>query len=225
MIITIDGPTASGKSTVARIVAQQLDYYYLCSGLLFRALAYLLMNKKGYTLQTIVDPSEQDLMFVLDPHRFSYHYDNQHFEYISFDNQNIGSFLKESIIDKAASLVSTNLKVRELLCNFQRNLAKKHNTVVDGRDSGSVVFPHAEYKFFLTADVEVRANRWQLQQSKLGIMYSQEESIKNIIERDRRDSERTIAPLVIPKGALVIDTSHMNAYATADELLNIINKK
>lgn len=222
MIITIDGPTASGKSTVARLLSQKLGYYYICSGLLFRALGYVLINKKGYTLDTITNPDLSDVDYLLDPQRFVYRYDNQYHERIFFENQDITRFLKDKTIDSASSLVSINLPVRELLCNFQRKLAEKYDVVVDGRDTGSVVFPNADYKFYLTADISVRAERWRLQQLKNKLVVSLPEAERIISERDKRDSERAIAPLTIPKGAIIIDTSAMDAYETADEMMNVI---
>src|SRR5262249_8828971 len=145
-------------------------------------------------------------------------------ERVFFENLDITRFLKDNIIDSAASLVSTNPKVRELLCDFQRRLADKHNVVVDGRDTGSVVFPNADHKFFLTADSEVRALRWQLQQRKKGLSVSHFDATEIITERDKRDSERAIAPLVVPKGATIIDNSKIDAYQTADEMMRAISK-
>lgn len=222
MIITIDGPTASGKSTVARILATKLGYYYICSGLLFRALAYVLMHAKEYTQETIAHATVEDSTFVLE--RLVYRYDNQYHERVFFENQDITKFLKESTIDAASSIIATNLEVREFLCAFQRQLATKHNVVVDGRDVGSVVFPTADYKFYLTADPEVRALRWQLQQRKRGFSVSLQEATKIISERDNRDSQRDIAPLIVPEGAIVIDNSSMDAYQTVDEMMKVIRK-
>lgn len=224
MIITIDGPTASGKSTVARLLASKLGYYYIASGFLFRGLAYLLIHNKGYTLDTIASPSSQDVEYILDEQRFIYRYTSENAEQVFFENREISQFLKDSIIDTASSLVSTNVLVRELLCDFQRKLAQKYNVVVDGRDTGSLVFPYAEYKFFLTADIGVRASRWQLLQKKRGFNVTLEEAIKIISERDKRDAERTVGPLVVPQGALVIDNSEMDVQQTADEMIKVIQK-
>ena len=151
MIITIDGPTASGKSTLGRMLAKELGHYYLYSGLMFRALAYVLKNQYGYTNEQFEQPRIEDIDSVLAPKRFVYTYDDQHKERIFFDGVDITPHLKAGGIDQLASVVSRNSAVRDRLTQLQRSIAESADVIVDGRDSGSVVFPYADYKFYVTA--------------------------------------------------------------------------
>lgn len=228
MIITIDGPTASGKSTMGRLLAKRLGFYYLYSGLLFRGFAYLLIDRAGYTLATIAHPSAADIDHYLDPKRFVYTYDSEHEERIVFDGHDITPATKGSEIAQAASMVSGDSAVRAKILLLQRALANDHNLVVDGRDAGSIAFAQAEVKFFLTAADMVRARRWQEQQKRYGNRFSLDQALAEITERDRRDSQRAIAPLQIPQGAILIDNSDLDQEATLAQMLGWVkmaNKK
>ena len=219
MIITIDGPTASGKSSAGRVVAKELGYYYLYTGLLYRGLAYLLMKDFGYNLESIAHPDMQKVDELLDPKKFTYRYDARDRERIFFNGSDITSYLKGDVIGQAASILSTNPEVRERLNILQRKIANDHNVVIDGRDAGSVVFPHATKKFFLTASEQERADRWRELQRKRGITVSFDDALNFIQTRDARDSGRAIAPLTIPEGAQVIDNSDMDLGETSKKII------
>ncbi len=218
MIITLDGPTASGKSTAARLLAHRLGFFYLSSGLLYRALAYILLRDYEYTLATIADPAIDTVKQILDPKRYKYLYDVEHNERIFFDEVNITCQLQDDRIGQGASIVSTNQQVRISIDEMQRTLAKDHNIVIDGRDAGSVVFPHAAHKFFLTASEAVRAQRWYERQKKQGDDVTIDEAYRFIRMRDARDTQRAHAPLIIPAGAHVIDSSHLSLDATQNTI-------
>lgn len=222
MIITIDGPTASGKSTVAKRLAKRLGFYYLGTGLMFRAIAYLLVNQASSSHDQLRNPQKKDLDLYLDPERFVYTYDNS--GKILFDGQDLTPFLKTSEIDSASSIVSTNQNVRNALLKIQRLCGKKFDLVAEGRDVGSVVFPDADVKFFLTASTELRAQRWQQDQKKKGNEFSLDEAIEIINTRDQRDSSREVAPLVKPKDAFVIDNSEMSLEETLQKMVNFIKQ-
>lgn len=219
MIITIDGPTASGKSTVARLLAKKLAFFYINSGLFFRAVGYILINNYVYSLEDLYKPNENDIDEIMVPDRFVYSYDDKFQERIYFDQQDITPWLKNSYIDKAASVVSIHEFLREHLNNMQRRLAQNLNIVIDGRDSGTVVFPQAEIKIYLTATNQVRAQRWQQDQQRKGNKVEIDEALKIIQERDERDSSRECAPLRIAHDALVIDNSLLNKEETLERIL------
>lgn len=222
MIITIDGPTESGKSTTAQQLAQKLGFYYLNSGLLYRAFAYVLLEK-GYTLATLSNISSSDIQSFLNPNRLTYEVDSANNPIVKFDNNDITPLLKgTAVIDQASSIVSTHADVRQALFSFQRDLATKHNLVIDGRDTGSVVFPHAEYKFYLTADINVRAQRWIIDQQARGRAVTLQEARQQLEIRDKRDTERAIAPLKVPEGAIIVDNSLWTLEETVSQLLKII---
>jgi len=224
IIITIDGVVASGKSTLARMLAKHLHYYYICSGLLYRALAYLLINKYGYTEHTIINVDPKDIAACFDSNLFRYVYDDKKNEQVFFAEQNITPYLKDSFIDKITSITSTNIHVRHFVTQLQHTLAQEHNIVIDGRDVGSAVFPHAQVKFYLTASIEVRAQRWLQDQRKQGHHYALQEAIEKIVDRDRRDKERAVAPLIIPEDAIVIDNSNLNLQETFGIMVSEVNK-
>ena len=226
MIVTIDGPVASGKSTLGRMIAKHLGYYYLYSGLLFRALAYLLVNKEVYKEDNLRNPHADDVGTYLDPERLLYHYDDQFQERIFFDGVDITPHLKSRFIDKMTSVLSTSKSVRKLIANLQRHIARKYDDIiVDGRDVGSVVFPDATVKFFLTAPLELRAERWRQQQTKIGNSFSREQAIKIVNERDKRDEAREADPLVIPDDALIVDNSYVSPEETLKKVLTLMDRK
>jgi len=224
MVITIDGPVASGKSTASRRLAQRLGYFYLYSGMIYRALAYILSDRYGYAVDQIKDPLEKDVRDVLDPARFIYRYDDQYGVCIFYDGADVTPFLKGSFIDKLVSEVAMNANVRLLIRRLQHQLAAEHDLVAEGRDMGTVVFPDADFKFFLTASHEVRAQRWQRMQRKRGTEFSIDEAKKRVEERDQRDCARSIAPLCVPVGAIIVDNSGLTVDEVIDRMLQEIRQ-
>jgi len=223
MIITIDGPSASGKSSVARDVAHELHIFYIASGYFFRGLAYALMHTRSYNQDTIPNASQKDIAYCLDPVRFDYMYDVADGEHIIINGIDCTKELKTPVIDKGASLLGTNIVARSHIVTYIRSLAQRHDIVIDGRDCGSVMFPHAQYKIFLTASVEVRAQRWQAMQLKSNILIDVAKAMEIISERDARDSTRVIAPLIIPDGAIFIDSSHLDQKQVLDLILKYVH--
>jgi CMP/dCMP kinase len=222
MIITLDGPVASGKSTVARLLAEQLGYTYLNSGLLFRALAYLYLRDKQYTLDALPTINVHGIEKCINEGHLHYTYTHEYGAQIILYDTDITSLLKNPLIDQGASIISTHPGVRQALLMYQRSFAQGKDIVVDGRDSGTVVFPEAQYKFYLTASVEVRAQRWQRDQQAKGNDKDLEECIAFIQERDTRDSTRSIAPLKPAADALIIDTSTLTLQDVVGLITTII---
>ncbi len=221
MIITIDGPTASGKSSVAGAVAQVLGFYHLNSGLLYRSLAYLLVTIRGYSEADLFLVKQDDILICMDSKLFSYTYQDGKIS-VSYNGSEITQFLKDSLIDYYVSLISSQALVRTAMVSKQHELAAMHNIVTDGRDVGSLVFPNAEYKFYLNASLPVRAERWRKDQFARGHNYFLAEAESRIKDRDTRDETRKISPLVIPLGATVIDSTALTFQETVAKVLSYI---
>jgi cytidylate kinase len=223
MIITIDGPSASGKSTVARVLARKLNFYYIYSGLLFRAIAYVLMKEYGYTVAMMANPDEMMVKKILDPKKLIYRYEQGN-EKIIYNGHDITALLKTPEMDQAASILSTHPLVREELLQLQRIIANEHDVIIDGRDAGSLVFPYADKKFYLTASLQERARRWQQALEKRGTMMTLQTAHQELHVRDTRDMNRQIAPLIIPAGAVMIDNSDLTLQETLHVMLNHIER-
>lgn len=219
MIITIDGPVASGKSSIARNLAIKKGYYYLNSGFLYRAIAYILLNNFKYSAIELSHPKIEHLDEIFLSLKYEF-MDGK--TYIWYKGEDLSLFLKNPEMDDAASRVSQVGLVRNLLLPLQKSLEKQYNIVVEGRDMGSVVYPNADYKFFLTADILVRAFRWRLDQLRKNFTVSPEEALRYVSERDRRDIERDVDPLVVPKDAIIIDSSTRSIDEVVDSLCEII---
>lgn len=227
MIITIDGPAASGKSSAARALAQKLHFYYLNSGMLYRALGYCLLHNGHSDLEHLRSCDITTRQKCLET--LHYRYDVQTGVMKMFiGDSDVTAQLKDPIIDKAASLVGENKQARTFLMNFQRSLANDYNLVAEGRDAGSVVFPDADLKFFLTARLEVRALRWFKDQHEKGNKsITFEDALTFVKERDNRDTQRAHAPLHIHADDIVLDNSNLSLQETIEKLCAIIseNKK
>ena len=203
MIIAIDGPAASGKGTLARRVAAALDYAYLDTGLLYRATGAKVLAMGG-------DPDDAAVAVEAA----------QNLQPEELENED----LRGEDVGTAASRVAAIPQVRAVLLDFQRRLAKtppgnRHGAVLDGRDIGTVVCPDAPIKFFLTASVAERANRRfkQLQEKNPAAIY--ERVLKELEERDARDSARDVAPLKMASDAIHIDTDRLNADAVFNAVM------
>ena len=225
MIITIDGPTASGKSTIARTLAAQLHFYYVATGMLYRALAYILTTTYKYTREDLSHPQMTDVHECLQPDRLVYTYDPERGAILVFDGLDITLHLKTPIMDEYSSIISAHEQVREQMVELQRTLANNYDVIVEGRDCGSVVFPHADIKFFVTATLEVRAERWRFDQAAKGSNFTFEQAFEIVRERDWRDETRPASPLIIPEGAVVVDNSYMSKEQTIAYMITIINHK
>lgn len=220
MIITIDGPSASGKSTIAHALAKRLNFYYIDSGLFYRALGYLLVNQAGYTIPELASRiNDKDINYYTSHCRYVYDQSGAH---IFYGDEDITPHLKTKDVDLYASLIGGTPDVRIGLEESMRMLSKNKDLVIDGRDTGTIVFPHAEYKFFLTASLSVRAARWQIDQGKKGITVTLEQAEHAVKTRDDRDWARPVAPLAIPKDAHLIDNSDLSQEQTLKEFLKII---
>ncbi len=211
---------ASGKSTVARLLAEQTKSFYINSGLLFRALAFLLLEKRVQP-ESILHDLPALTQFVKEC--LFYSYNPKTGPVVSYKNLIITPFLKTSAVSSAASILATESTVRQVFLTYQRTLAENHDVVADGRDCGTVVFPAASFKFFITAHVTVRAQRFQQDKERHNVALSLEESIALVHERDTRDSMRIYAPLKPSSDSCILDNSSLTIQETLDCILSLID--
>ena len=207
LIITIDGPAGVGKSTAAKLLAHRLGLAYLDTGATYRALAYA-ARRDG--LHPMADADRIALMARRLP--IGLHVDDDGSLRVRLSGTDVSTEIRTEEVTEAAALISQHPPVRQALVKRQRELANRHGVVVEGRDTGSVVFPRAPFKFFLDADPAVRARR---RQRELKRLYGTRSPIVQIREqlhfRDGLDRTRRVGPLVKPRGAIVLDTSRLTA--------------
>ena len=214
MIIAIDGPAATGKSTTAKALAQRLAFTYLDTGAMYRAVTLLTLRKK------IKISENSDLISLLE--RFDLKIEQHENKILVILNgEDVSDEIRRLDVTENVSEVSALSIVRKTLVKIQRKVANDQNCVVEGRDIGTVVFPNAEVKFYVVADYDVRAKRRLLDFKRLG----EEKSIDNLIEeiknRDKYDSERKDSPLLKANDAIEVDTTNM----TIEQQVDIMYKK
>ena len=202
-VVTIDGPGGVGKSTVAKLLAQRLGIMYLDTGATYRALAYAALTRHLNPVTDVVQLTElaRALPLHLEP------VDGQRLR-VELDGLDISEAIRTEQVSEAAAQLSQHPAVREAMVELQRRLANRHGVVVEGRDTGSVVFPHAPYKFFLDANPLVRARRRQRELAKrYGTRLPLAQVKEQLQFRDGLDRSRRVGPLVTPAGATTIDTT------------------
>lgn len=215
-IITIDGPSGAGKSTVAKLIADKLGFKYLDTGAMYRAVTL-------YMIENQVDiKNEEEVINALN--KLNIGFDSNYRIYL--DSQDITEDIRKEKVVKFVSEVSAISSVRRKMVDLQRDIAKEYNYILDGRDAGSVVFPNADYKFYLDASLEERAKRRYKEELLKEVDISFEEVRESIKKRDKYDSNRKDSPLVVPENAIMIDTTNMTIDEVAEEITDIfLNKK
>jgi len=208
-IVTIDGPSGSGKGTIAKTISSQLGWNYLDSGLIYRVFAFTHLKNIDFLHEF------QNFTFVL----------NENLEQVIFKEENISSQLRGPKLTKLASILSKNLNVRKKLYKIQRSFLKKPGLVAEGRDMASVLFPESKIKIFLTAKLETRVERRANQLRNTGQKVNISELRNEIILRDKSDSERENSPLEISEDSVVIQNDSESVEDAAVEIINLINER
>ena len=218
MIVAIDGPSGAGKSTLAKRVAKELRFTYLDTGAIYRALALKILRRRvdlndTAALSAIVQDSDIDLRGQ-----------NGQLQVI-LDGEDVSALIRTPEVSQMASKASAIPMVRHRLLHLQRELGRRGNVVAEGRDIGTVVFPDAQVKIYLDASIEERARRRCHELRAAGREVSLAETISEMKERDKRDSERDIAPLRKADDALAVDSSGLTADAVAEKVLQLIKSE
>jgi cytidylate kinase len=214
MIITLDGPAGSGKSSTSRALAKRLGAVYLDTGAMYRSVALAALERG-------IDPADSAGLTKLSEKITIDFHEGDDGQRLILDGVDRSLDIRRSDVEKTVSQVSSHSGVRENMVSMQRKIASNHEKlVVEGRDAGSVVFPDAEFKFFLTASPELRALRRQAQNKERGIASGN--VLEDIQKRDETDSGRKVSPLVIPTGAIQLDNSNLTLDETIQKIIDFL---
>lgn len=212
-VIAIDGPSGSGKSTISKLIAERLGFTYLDTGALYRTVALKLRRRS-----LSEDSPDSVIEEVLNKTSLSLR-DG----FLFLDGEKIGDEIRTTEIGRYSSVFSARKVVRDSLLNIQRDAAADNDIVAEGRDVTTVVFPDAYRKFYLSASEEERAKRRYLQLKRKGISITVEDALRDVKERDERDSQRDISPLKKAEDAVLIDTTDLPIDETVERIMRYIN--
>lgn len=214
IVIAIDGPAGAGKSTVAKLLAKKLDFVYIDTGAMYRAVAYKFRNLNIDLADTL------EIEKVLKNTKVEYRQGK-----LYLDGNLLTDEIRSQEINELVSPVAAIPIVREYMTESQRQIGKVQNSILDGRDVGTAIFPKADVKIFLVANTKKRAMRRQQENISKGIVSTLEEIEENINLRDKMDSERDVAPLIKAEDAVEIDTSDINPDQVVERILSIYQEK
>ena len=217
--IAIDGPAGAGKSTIARRLAKELGYYYVDTGAIYRTVAYF------FDLWGISPKDLDGITRYIDELTIGIEYDEEGVQHMIMNGMDVTAEIRTQDISQKASLVSAHAIVRDLLLDMQRDMAAKHNVIMDGRDIGTVVLPKATVKIFLTASPEVRARRRTRELLDKGQKADYQRILKEIQQRDYQDTHRQVAPLKAARDAVTLDTSEMDLDSVIAAIKEIVARK
>lgn len=216
--IAIDGPAGAGKSTIAKRLSKDLGFVYVDTGAMYRALAL-------YFIRAGIDAKEEEkICAALDRLQVDIAYGDEG-QIVLLNGEDVSAQIRGEAVGGVASAISVYKPVREKLLGLQRELAARNDVVMDGRDIGSFVLPHADLKIYLSASPEVRARRRVLEMREKGMELDFDHTRKEIEERDTRDMQREVAPLIKAEDAVFIDSSEMNIDAVVERIKSLLGKR
>ena len=213
--IAIDGPASSGKSTVAKIIARNLDLIYLDTGAMYRVATFVALQKETNDAKEIIEFIEKNPISFMN---------GQKGQEVLMGSENVTEVIRTNEVTNTVSKISAMTKIREFMVAEQQRIAKNGGIIMDGRDIGTVVLPHADLKIYQIASVETRAKRRYLENKERGLEADLETIKKEIEQRDYQDMHRAISPLKKADDAIELDTSNMTLEEVVDQVLTLINK-
>ncbi len=215
--VAIDGPAGAGKSTIAKLVAKEMNFIYVDTGAMYRAIALFLLRKG-------IKPEERERFATeCQDADVTIRYEDG-MQQVLLNGENVSGLIRTEEVGNMASASSVDGKVREKLLDLQRNLARDNDVVMDGRDIGTNILPNAEVKVYLTASVEERASRRFKELQEKGVACDLEQIKADIKERDERDMNREIAPLKQAEDAVFVDSSDMSIEEVKEAICELIRK-
>ena len=217
--IAIDGPAGAGKSTIAKRLAAELGYMYVDTGAIYRTVAYF------FDLWGVGPKDIDGISRYIDELTVGIEYDENGLQHMIMNGMDVTDDIRTQDISQKASLVSAHAEVRDMLLDMQRDVAKQHNVIMDGRDIGSVVLPKADVKIFLTASAEVRAKRRTEELLAKGQKANYNQILKEIQQRDYQDTHREVAPLKMCRDSVKVDTSELDIEGVVAQIRRIVLEK
>ena len=217
--IAIDGPAGAGKSTIAKRLAKELGFMYVDTGAIYRTVAYF------FDLWGVSPKDIDGITRYIDELNIGIEYDEEGVQHMIMNGIDVTNDIRTPEISQKASLVSAHAIVRDMLLDMQRDVAKQHNVIMDGRDIGTVVLPKATVKIFLTASAEVRAKRRCEELVARGLKANYDQVLKDIQQRDFQDTHREVAPLKMCRDSIKLDTSELDIDGVIAAMKDIIAKK
>ncbi len=214
-LITIDGPAASGKSTVAKLVAQKLNIVHINSGEAYRAIAYFMLNS------AIAPTDVQSVCKALESNNFNMKYVDGK-QILLVNGQDVTNYLHTNQVNAVVSQYSTIPQVIYKACDMARSICEDMSVVMEGRNIGSFCFPEAKYKFYVDCDVKERAIRRYNEMLQKGASVDFESIYHQTIERDNLDKTRPVAPLMVPEGAVMLDSTNLTPEQVASQIAQIV---
>ena len=217
--VALDGPAGAGKSTIARRAAKALDFIYVDTGALYRAIG-LAASRKG------VEPvPSSEVEKLLSEITVDLTFNEQGEQIVLLDGEDVSGLIRTPDASMMASKISAVPSVRAFLLDLQRNMAKTHSVIMDGRDIGTVVLPDAQVKIFLTATPEARAGRRYKELTEKGMDVKYEDILSDVIERDYNDTHRETAPLRPAEGCVTVDTTELDFEQSVEKIISVIKEK
>lgn len=209
--VAIDGPAGAGKSTVAKMVAKRLNLTYVDTGAMYRAITLKVLERGEFSREEIIKSAEESTIEIKNGR-------------IYLDGRDVTEEIRQPCIDEKVSIVASIPQVRKKLVEIQRKMAQSCGVVMDGRDIGTTVLPDAKYKFYLTADLKIRAKRRYAEMLNKGLRVDLEKVEEELAQRDKKDMERECSPLKVADDAVIIDTSYKTPEEVVKEILDYIKR-